>query len=163
MQRIHKLSQHLATGGRADIAVARNPLARLLCLLAGLPRSGTGVPVTVHFHPDGSGGECWRRNFAGRRYTSTMSAGQGADRGLLIERFWPFAYCHRLTARPDGIAWQVVAWRLLGIPLPGWTVPTINCFESADGERYCFDIDVAFPLIGRVIHYRGWLEETPTP
>lgn len=26
-----------------------------------------------------------------------------------------------------------------------------------DGDRFTFDIDVAFPLIGHVIHYKGWL------
>jgi hypothetical protein len=37
-------------------------------------------------------------------------------------------------------------------------VPRIACLESADGERFIFDIDVTFPLIGWLIHYRGWLE-----
>jgi hypothetical protein len=76
---------------------------------------------------------------------------------LLVEHFRPFTYCHRLTASPEGVAWRLVGWRLLGIKLPRWTVPAVNCFESADGERYRFDIDVVFPLVGPVIHYSGWL------
>jgi len=76
---------------------------------------------------------------------------------LLVEHFWPFTYYHRLTASPNGVAWLLVKWRLLGFPLPHWTLPTVNCFESGDGERFVFDIDVVFPLIGPVIHYRGWL------
>jgi hypothetical protein len=44
------------------------------------------------------------------------------------------------------------------VRLPAWTTPRIACLESVDGERFLFDIDVAFPLIGHVIHYRGWLE-----
>ena len=62
-----------------------------------------------------------------------------------------------MTASPDGVAWLLVKWSFLGIPLPRWTLPTVNCFESGDGERFVFDIDVVFPLIGPVIHYRGWL------
>lgn len=157
VRRIHGLSQDTATAGRGAITAPRNPLAWLLCRLAGLPRPGSEVPVTVSFHLDGRGGEYWRRSFAGRRYASAMRAGHGVDAGLLVERFWPFLFYHRLTASADGLAWQVVRWRLLGIPLPHWTLPTIDCFESGDGERFVFDIDVVFPLIGPVIHYRGWL------
>ncbi len=162
VRRLHGLSQDAATAGRAKITAARNPFAWLLCRLAGLPVPGSDVPVTVSFHLDrplggSEGGEYWRRRFAGRRYASAMRAGTGAAAGLLVERFWPFVYHHRLTASADGVAWQLVKWRLLGIPLPQWTLPTVNCFETGDGERFVFDIDVVFPLIGPVIHYRGWL------
>ncbi len=157
VRRLHGLSEDASTAGRATITAARNPFAWLLCRLAGLPLPGSDVPVTVSFHLDGRDGEFWRRCFAGRRYASAMRAGSGADAGLLVERFWPFIYYHRLTASPEGVAWQLVKWRLLGIPLPRWTRPTVNCFESSDGERFVFDIDVVFPLIGKVIHYRGWL------
>ena len=58
---------------------------------------------------------------------------------------------------PDGLQWSLAGWRCLGIPLPRWSVPSIECLESADGERYTFDIDVTFPLIGWLMHYRGWL------
>ena len=157
VRRLHGLSQDAATAGRATVTAARNPFAWLLCRLAGLPLPGSDVPVTVGFHLDRQGGEYWRRRFAGRRYASAMRAGSGAAAGLLVERFWPLIYYHRLTASPDGVAWLLVNWSLLGIPLPRWTLPTVNCFESGDGERFVFDIDVAFPLIGPVIHYRGWL------
>jgi Domain of unknown function (DUF4166) len=157
VRRLHSLSADTDTAGRAVITAARNPVAWLLCRFAGLPRPGSDVPVTVSFHLDGQGGEFWRRDFSGRRYASAMLAGTGADAGLLVERFWPFIYYHRLTASAEGVAWKLVKWRLLGIPLPGWTVPDVNCFESADGERFVFDIDAVFPLVGPVIHYRGWL------
>jgi hypothetical protein len=157
VRRLHGLSHDASTAGRAAITSPHNPFAWLLCRLAGLPRPGSEVPVTVDFHLDASGGEFWRRRFAGRRYASAMRAGSGTDAGLLVEHFWPFIYYHRLTASPDGVAWRLVKWRLLGIPLPRWTLPSVNCFESADGERFVFDIDVVFPLIGKVIHYRGWL------
>ena len=31
------------------------------------------------------------------------------------------------------------------------------CSESSVGGRFVFDIDVKLPLIGQLIHYRGWL------
>jgi uncharacterized protein DUF4166/saccharopine dehydrogenase-like protein len=154
---VHSLSRAVVTTGRAEVERAANPVARLLCWFAGLPHSGKDVPVTVRFDPGSRGRESWRRDFAGRRYASTMLAGSGRAAGLLVEHFWPFTYCHRLTADTEGVEWRLIKWRLLGMPLPRWTLPTIRCFESADGERYRFDINVAFPLIGPVIRYRGWL------
>jgi len=51
----------------------------------------------------------------------------------------------------QGLPWDLVAWRL---PLP-LMHPTVG-FESADGDRFVFAIDVKFPLIGQLIHYRSW-------
>lgn len=157
VRRLHSLAQNAVTAGQAEITAALNPLARLLCRLAGLPRPGRDVPVTVAFQVDGSGGEYWRRCFAGRRYASGFADGAREHRGLLLERFSPFRLYHRLTPSAEGLAWLLVEWRLFGIPLPRWTLPTVNCFESAEGERFLFDIDVRFPVLGTVIHYRGSL------
>ncbi|HSV29903.1 MAG TPA: DUF4166 domain-containing protein [Candidatus Omnitrophota bacterium] len=89
VRRFHGLSSAMATAGVAEITAASNPAAWLLCKVAGLPKPGSDIPVTVSFHPDGAGREFWDRHFASRRYASTMEAGQGADEGLLIEHFGP--------------------------------------------------------------------------
>jgi hypothetical protein len=157
VRQLHTLSGSMQTAGRAEINAAANPAARFLCWFAGLPKPGSDIPVRVTFDSDGEGGEFWQRHFSDRRYASVMAAGAGSYAGLLVERFWPFTYCHRLSAGPEGIEWRLVRWRFLGLPLPRWTMPSIRCFESGDGDRYCFDINVVFPLIGPVIHYRGWL------
>jgi hypothetical protein len=157
VRRVHGLSRDLATAGRADITTAPGLLPWLLCRLAGLPRPGSDVPVTVSFHPDGRGGEYWRRRFADRRYASSFAVGDRSREDLLIEKFFPFRLHYRLTASPEGLAWRLVEWRLCGITLPRRTLPAVNCLESADGDRFRFDIDVVFPIVGPVIHYRGWL------
>jgi len=157
VQRLHSLVHDIETAGRAEITAPRNPAAWLLSRLGGLPARGQDVPVTVAFHIEGDGREFWRRRFARRRYASGFAAGEGVHAGQLVERFFPFVFYHQLTASENGLAWLVVGWHLLGVPLPRWTLPTINCFESADGERFRFDIDVVFPIVGQVIHYRGWL------
>jgi hypothetical protein len=157
VRRLHSLQTNAATAGRADIVAASGPLARLICRLSGLPAPGRDVPVTVAFEIDGRGGEFWRRRFAGRRYQSGFEAGSGRRAGLLCERFFPFVFFHRLTASPQGLRWDLVAWGLLWLPLPRRLMPPTVCFESGDGDRFVFDIDVKFPLIGQLIHYRGWL------
>jgi hypothetical protein len=159
IRRLHGLAAAAATAGRADIVAAKGLLPWLICALAGFPAPGHDVPVTVAFETDGQGGEFWRRRFAGRRYQSGFSVGGGRHAGLLCERFFPLVFFHRLTASAEGLRWDLVAWRLLWLPLPRWLMPPTVCFESGDGERFVFDIDVKFPLIGQLIHYRGWLAQ----
>jgi hypothetical protein len=157
VRRVHSLSRDMTTAGRADITTTPGVLPWLLCRFAGLPRPGSDVPVTVSFHPDSRGGEYWRRRFAGRCYGSSFAVDYRGREDVLIEKFFPFRLHYRLTASPKGLAWRLVEWSLRGIPLPHQTLPAVNCFESADGDRFHFDIDVVFPIVGPVIHYRGWL------
>jgi hypothetical protein len=151
---LHALSVSTPTAGIAEITAANTLGAWLLCKIAGLPKPGRDVPVTVAFHPDGQGREFWDRHFARRRYASTMEAGHG---GLLTEHFGPFDLLFRLDPAEDGLGWSLAGWHLLGIPLPAWSRPTILCRETGEADRFVFDIDVAFPLVGHVVHYRGWL------
>ena len=157
VRRLHGLAVDVATEGRADIVAAKGFLPWLICKLSGLPAPGQNIPMTVVFHTDGEGREFWRRRFAGRRYASSFSAGTGHRAGLLCERFFPFVFFHRLTPGPQGLRWELVAWRVLWLPLPRFLMPPTICFENGDGERFVFDIDVKFPIIGQLIHYRGWL------
>jgi len=159
VRRLHGLTADAATEGRSDIVAGKGFWPWLICLLAGFPAPGRDVPVTVAFHVNAQGGEFWRRRFAGRRYQSGFAAGAGRHAGLLAERFFPFVFFHRLTPNAQGLRWDLVAWRLGPMPLPRWLMPPTICFESGDGERFVFDIDVKFPLIGQLIHYRGWLVE----
>ena len=157
VRRVHALRAPLATAGRAEITAADGFMARFICWFAGLPRPGRDVDVSVTFAPTENGGEHWDRKFADRSYTSTMKLGTGRDLGLLIEHFGLFDLRFQLSPSAQGLDWALVGWRLLHIPLPRWSVPQIKCRESGDGERYTFDIDVTFPLIGWLMHYRGWL------
>lgn len=157
VRRLHGLADDIDTAGRADITAAPGLLARLIRGLSGLPAAGRDVEVTVSFHIDGKGGEFWRRRFGRRRYQSGFEIGTGRRAGLLCERFFPFVFFHRLTPSPEGLRWDLVAWRLLFLPLPRWTLPRALCFESGDGDRFVFDIKAGFPMVGPVVHYRGWL------
>ena len=160
VQRLHGLRAEATTEGRADIVAGKGFWPWLICKLSGLPAPGRDVPVTVAFHTDGRGREFWRRRFAGRRYQSGFAVGRGRHAGLLCERFFPFVFFHRLTATPEGLRWDLVAWWLLWLRLPRAVMPPTVCFESGDGDRFVFDIDVKFPLIGQLIHYRGWLRQS---
>jgi predicted DCC family thiol-disulfide oxidoreductase YuxK len=162
VQRVHSRSQPLYTTGRADISTASGVFARLLSWFANLPLSGSDVAVAVAFHPDGHVREFWQRQFGDRHYASTMQVAGAQAPGLLMEHFGLFGLQFRLTPGAGDLAWSLTGWRFCGVPLPQWTKPYIECHESADGERFMFDIDVTFPLIGHVTHYRGWLTPVRT-
>jgi predicted DCC family thiol-disulfide oxidoreductase YuxK len=160
VRRLHMLDRELFTGGRADVTAPRFSIgAALLSLVAGLPAPGRNVEAYVRFSPLSGGREFWRRDFAGRRYRSVMEA---AKDGRLIEHFGPFDLYFDLAATRGGLRWRLSEWRFLKIPLPSLTTPRIDCFEGADGDRFTFDIDVQFPIVGTVVHYRGALVETPS-
>lgn len=160
VRRVHSLRAPLTTVGRSDITAAQGFLAGLFLLGAGLPKAGGNVETSVRFIPHAQG-ERWERRFGDRRYKSSLSAGVGRDAGFLIERFGPFGLKFRLTPKDEGLNWSLGGWRFLGIPLPRWTVPRIDCRESGEGQRFLFDIDVAFPVIGWLLHYKGVLGEKP--
>jgi len=161
VRRVHALNGSLKTTGRAKVSVAEGVLPWLVCRLAGLPSPGQDVPVNVEFHPDGPLREYWERRFGERRYASTMHIGNQRAPGLLVERFGPFALEFHLELRGEGspasLCWSLTGCRLFGVRLPQRARPRIECVERADGEYFLFDIDVAFPVIGHVIHYSGWL------
>jgi hypothetical protein len=159
VRRLHGLAGNATTAGRADIVATRGLLPWLLCNVSGLPAPGRDVPVTVAFDIDGRGGEFWRRRFAGRRYQSGFSVGDGRRAGLLCERLFPFVFFHRLTPSTEALRWDLVGWRLFWLPLPRFLMPPTVCLESGDGDRFVFDIDVKFAMIGQLIHYRGWLAQ----
>lgn len=153
--RVHGLAEPLTLAGRAEVRVAPGLAAMWICALCGLPRPGNDVPVEVRFVPDGAG-ERWYRRFDRRCYASRIDVAGDC----LRERFGPFDLLYRLEV-DGGLRWTVVRWRLLGLPLPGFVRPRIDCVEAADGDRFCFDIAVALPLVGPVIRYRGWLTDAP--
>jgi hypothetical protein len=49
--------------------------------------------------------------------------------------------------------------RCCGLPLPRALWPAIEASESQDDGRFCFDVRIALPLVGRLVHYRGWLTD----
>jgi hypothetical protein len=54
-------------------------------------------------------------------------------------------------------------WRLLGIPMPRFLLPTGAAREHADGGRFNFDVEIRLPLVGLVVAYRGWLAPVASP
>ena len=81
-----------------------------------------------------------------------------ADDGLLCERLGLVEFGFRLEAADGVLVWRVARVRALGVPLP------VRCFEGVGARefetdgRYRYDVAARLPLVGLLVHYRGWLD-----
>lgn len=144
--------------GRAEVSLGQGRLARLLCRLFGLPAAGRDLPVTVSVErgeePMGAY-EIWTRNFAGERFSSRLDVGRGGD---LHESLGPFRFMLAPEADSTGLALPIAGWRLFGLALPRVLMPRAEAREDVDDEgRFRFDVRLALPFVGLLVHYRGWL------
>lgn len=142
--------------GLASVERGRGPLARLAATLAGFPAAAAEVPVTVRFETSG-GGETWTRTFGARSFTSRQFAGRGRWAALLCERFGPLTFAMALVVEGARLKLVLRHWRLFGLPLPRWLCPRADAYETEDGGRFRFRVEIAHPLTGLIVRYRGWL------
>ncbi|MGO4337984.1 DUF4166 domain-containing protein [Labrys sp. KB_33_2] len=162
IQALHRHEASHSVSGRASVERGKGLLSRLVGALVGFPEAGADVPVRVSFEigrSQGSSQEIWRREFAGRRFRSVQTAGRGRSAGLIDERFGPFSFGLALLAEDGTLKLVVRNWRFLGLPLPRFLAPYGNSFESAEDGRFNFHVEIAHPLLGLIVRYKGWLVE----
>ncbi len=158
---MHTIAAARTAEGRADIERGGNPLARIIGWLFGFPRQAQGVPVTVRFTSDGRR-ETWRRQFGAHSFSSDQTEGSGRSDGLLEEHFGPFSFGLALVASPDRLSFVVRRWKVFGLPLPVALAPFGDSFEFVADGRFHFNVEIAMPLVGLIVRYRGSLEPTGT-
>ena len=161
--------------GRASVCgagvfdVIRGPglAARLLCALLHLPSTKTGVATTVAVsrHPTATGkvAERWARNFGGRLHATTqIRRGHYSE-----ERLGPVVLSLRLDPGPSALTiraercWlRLGRWRWL---LPRGVSPRLTGTVRSDerlSNRFHVLIRLDMPLLGRLVQYGGYLDET---
>ncbi|MDV2984358.1 UNVERIFIED_CONTAM: DUF4166 domain-containing protein [Methylobacteriaceae bacterium AG10] len=145
--------------GRAEVLRGRGPLVALVALLFRLPPAMADGPIRVTMEPDPeTGAERWTRHFPGRRFSSRMRLAGPDGSGRVREHFGPFAMDLAVSARTDGLDMAVTGWRLGPLPLPRALRPTTRAGERVDAQgRFRFDVALFLPLVGLLVHYRGWL------
>jgi hypothetical protein len=59
---------------------------------------------------------------------------------------------------------ETLSARLFGCPLPDFLRPRSHASETIGAEgQFHFDVPIALPLIGTVVHYKGSLKPVETP
>ena len=153
---MHEVASEKRAEGRADIDRGGALLSRLAGALMGFPKAGVDVPVVVNMKAR-NGGELWRRTFASKSLSSVQREGTGRSEKLLTERFGPLTFGLALVVDGSRLRLIVRRWSVLGIPLPLWLAPRGDSWEHEEEGRFRFHVEIAHPLTGLIVRYRGWL------
>ncbi len=149
-------ASELKVEGIARVETGKHPVARLLAALYGLPRTGEHVPVKVSFQRR-DGGELWQRDFAGRKFSTFQWEGHGYADKRLLEKFGPVIFWMALVLKQGELHYVTRRWSVFGIPLPLVFAPSASAYEFADGDDFCFHVEVKHWLMGLIVRYEGKL------
>ena len=148
---MHDTLRDGGASGSATVTGAANPLAAIVARIVGFPRAGI-YALHVDF-TERDGIECWMRDFDGVRFLSRLS-----QRGpWLVERFGPLRFGFDLASDPKGLTMVMRRWWIGPLPLPLALAPRSRAREWEEEGKFHFDVPIALPLIGKLVHYRGWL------
>lgn len=151
VQAMHRALRDGGASGEAEVTGAAGWAGRIVAAVVGFPKAGRH-PLHVHFQED-EGQETWTRDFGGKVFQSHLS-----QRGpWLVERFGPLRFAFALPATADGLTMNMQRWWLGPLPLPLRLAPRSRAREWAEDNRFHFDVPIALPLLGLLVHYRGWL------
>jgi len=153
VREIHSVFGDAGARGTATVTRGRSLAARLVAAIMGFPPEGEHV-VHVSFEEEG-GVECWTRDFGGHVFRSEL---RKTGRHL-VERFGPMRFFFDLPANEAGLTMVMRKWSIFGIPMPLLLAPRSEAREWAEDDDFCFDVPIALPLIGDVVHYKGRLRK----
>ncbi len=159
---LHTLEGVQVWKGKAEVKRGRNPMARLIGWVMGLPAAADDVAVEVTLTP-GADGERWQRNFGGQTFESFQSLGVGRNAHLLMERFGVVTVALAVVVKGERLYLEPRRWSVMGIPLPTALLPSGDSFETEADGRFRFDVVIGAPVVGLIAAYRGWLEPLDTP
>ena len=151
VRHMHDVFGDAGAEGLATVTRGRSMLAQLVATIMSFPPEGEHR-LHVSFEEEG-GVERWTRDFAGHVFVSELSR-SGRH---LVERFGPMRFYFDLPSDETGLTMIMRKWSLLRVPMPLFLAPKSVAREWAEGDDFWFDVPIALPLIGDVVHYRGWL------
>lgn len=152
VQDLHNLTRHAVWRGTACVQRGRGA-GWLLGAVMGMPPAGENIPVTVTFTRSGEK-EIWQRNFGGHKFQTH----QWYQDGFLHETIGIGGkLIFRVTSNENGISLETVDIQQFGISVMRMLRPRICARETAEGNKFCFDVSFACWPFGFVISYKGSL------
>ncbi len=151
---VREMHNIIGDGGAMGTATVRRGegwTARLVASIMRFPPAG-GHPLHVCF-TEQDGVERWTRDFGGHIFSSELSQAGGR----LVERFGPLRFHFSLPADNQGLRMVMQKWSAFGLPMPLALAPRSDAREWAEENDFCFDVPIALPLIGNIVHYNGRL------
>ena len=138
--------------GEAIVTGGQNIFARLIAKVMRFPKAGSCALHVSFAETDGV--ERWTRSFGDQSFTSHLSERDGC----LVERFGALRFRFDLPSDERGLEMRIRGWSLFGLSLPLALAPQGVAREWQENGRFRFDVPIALPLVGLVVHYTGWLE-----
>jgi Domain of unknown function (DUF4166) len=156
IQRVHDGRNKLLIG-RCAVQRGTGFWSRVFARAASLPSAGDDQEVSVNITCSAEG-ECWLRKFSGKQMRSRLTT----EQNLLVERLGPMRFVFSLVYDDSTreLHWLLREVKTLGIPLPLAWFSAVSARESYEDGRYQFDVRASLPLVGLLVHYRGWLSIT---
>ncbi|HUG89850.1 MAG TPA: DUF4166 domain-containing protein [Planctomycetaceae bacterium] len=150
LRRFHDCPDGGRGAGRFDVQRGPGLVARWLGWLLRLPRTGTGVPMTLQVSVEG-GRERWLRDFDGRCLESI----QWHERGALVERAGLLRLAFRVSADEAGMDFVSRRAWFTCVPLPGFLRPRVEASALAEGHGWRVRVRVWLPWGGLLVGYDG--------
>ena len=147
----------VAADGACSVERGTHPLARLAAWMMSFPPAAQQSEVRVRFEAE-AGGERWTRSFGASQFSSRQYEGEGKSARLLCERFGPLEFAMALVCEEGRLRFVLRRWSVFGLPLPLWLAPRSDAYESEEAGVFRFHVELAHPLTGLIVRYRGWLK-----
>lgn len=151
---IHERNEDLSAQGLASVERGNGFFSALVATAFGFPNACKEIPVAVSFTLKNNI-EHWRRTFGEKSFSSTQA--RGTTQGLISERFGPFSFDLALVVKDEKLNFIVRDWFFFGIRLPRILAPAGNSYEFEEDGQFHFHVEVAHPIFGLIVRYRGFL------
>lgn len=154
---LHGETQARQWAGHARVRRGDGVLANLIGRIFGFPKASDKVPVRVDLVPE-QGGERWTRDFDGTVFSSFQAQGTGKNSHLVTERFGPITVALALVIDGEKLLLIPRRWSFFGVRLPISLLPSGQGAEAERDGKFCFDVEIAAPVVGLIVAYQGELE-----
>jgi hypothetical protein len=153
LQRFHDQPGGGKAHGQFDVERNRGRIANILASLLKLPKAGRSVPISLEVITEGDR-ERWIRSFAGQ----IVETVQWASNNYLMESFGHTSFSSKLVVDGSRLCYQFHCAWYRGIRLPLFLSPCIKGVVEAGETGWIVDVRIAAPVLGWLVHYRGWIE-----
>lgn len=158
LQALHRHGGHLRGPvqlwyGTGLAGLAGKMLARRL----GIPPQAGAATLEVLIASDAAGLHWSRRFNHGPTFDSVFQPRGSYPDGCWVERSGAVELRLQVAVIDGAWHWQQRRARVAGIVLPRWLTPTTAASKQVIDGTYVFAVAVRFPLLGKVLAYRGEL------
>lgn len=154
---MHERNGFEIAAGNCDVEWTQSMTAHILATIALMPPPDERMKLYIHFSVD-SNGEIWARDFGNYPFKTRLSSVLIAKQRYLTEQLGPLQFIYLLEVDRGRLLQQTLFTSVFGIKLPKFLSPRIKAEEWEEEGWFCFAVDVNFPWVGKIIHYKGRLE-----